>query len=60
MNKKFKKIKYSYLLEQFKFGWHYELQNNSSDLHLLVHLFVKRLFLHHYFLKSRPPKKIAH
>jgi hypothetical protein len=34
--KKYIKIKYSYLLEQYKFGWHFELQNISPDIHLLT------------------------
>jgi hypothetical protein len=46
IREKIKKIKYSYLLEQFRFGWHFELQNISLDLYLLVHL------LNNYFYSN--------
>lgn len=43
--KQFEKLnRYSYLLEQFKFGWHLELQSIPQDLH--IDLFDKHLLLH--------------
>jgi len=47
-------MKYNYLLEQFEFGWHLELQSIPPDLNL--HLFVKHLVLHRHFLKPWPPE----